>query len=60
MSEIETPWIPNGRFAKLVPKYFRTKERLLVAKLDIFLMTWAFVAGLVKVSSSYHTTVTKD
>lgn len=40
--------LATGWFASLFPRRFRTRERVLVTKLDVFLMSWAFVAGITK------------
>lgn len=41
----------------LFPKRWRTRERLLVLKIDFLLLLWAFVAGLTKVGGLLHSRI---
>lgn len=40
--------LATGWFASLFPRRFRTKERILVAKLDLIMLSWAFLSGISK------------
>jgi hypothetical protein len=37
--------------SSLLSNIFRDKERLVVLKIDLLLLTWAFISGLTKVGS---------
>lgn len=47
---IDAPRV-DRRWGRGIINYFTAKERRVLLKIDIFLLVWAFIAGLTKVSS---------